>query len=117
MVVLDKPLSLRIRSPATCKSALNGLAIVAIIYKPNFHFASYHQRSQRLPTIVTITITGIESESISAVVNDCQRSQQFNGNHQFSDCSNRNDCKDPSDHMEIIGQRSQRSCVSYWRVL
>ena len=39
-------------------------AIVTIIWKPNFHFASDHQRSQRLPTIATITIAGIESESI-----------------------------------------------------
>ena len=43
-------------------------AIVTIIWKPNFHFASDRQRSQRLPTIATITIAGIESESISAIV-------------------------------------------------
>ena len=76
----------------------------------NFHFASDRQRSQRLPTIATITIAGIESESISAIVaivNDRQRSQKVNGNHhQCSDCSDRND---PSDHMETIAQRSQRS--------
>ena len=54
--------------------------------------------------IATIMIAGIESESISAIVatvNDRQRLQQGHGNHQ---CSNRND---PSDHMEIIAQRSQ----------
>ena len=59
-------------------------AIVTIIWKPNFHFASDRQRSQRLPTIATITIAGIESESISAIVailNDRQRSQKVNGNH------------------------------------
>ena len=61
---------------------------------------------QRSPTIPAITIVGIESESISAIVaivNDRQRSQKVNGYHQ---CSDRND---PSDHMEIIAQRSQRS--------
>ena len=78
-------------------------AIVTIIWKPNFHFASDRQRSQRLPTIATITIAGIESESISAIVNDRQRSQKVNGIHQ---CSDRND---PSDHTETIAQRSQRS--------
>ena len=54
--------------------------------------------------IATITIAGIESESISAIVvivNDRQRSQKVNGNHQCSDCSDRND---PSDHMETIAQ-------------
>ena len=84
-------------------------AIVTIIWKPNFHFASDRQGSQRLPTIATITIAGIESESISAIVaivNDGQRSQKVNGNPQCSDCSNRND---PSNHMETIAQRSQRS--------
>ena len=87
-------------------------AIVTIIWKPNFHFASDRQRSQRLPTIATITIAGIESESISAIVaivNDRQRSQKVNGNHQCSDCSDRNDRNDPSDHMKTIAQRSQRS--------
>ena len=87
-------------------------AIVTIIWKPNFHFASDRQRSQRLPTIATITIAGIESESISAIVaivNDRQRSQKVNGNHQCSDCSDRNDRNDPSDHMETIAQRLQRS--------
>ena len=87
-------------------------AIVTIIWKPNFHLASDRQRSQRLPTIATITIAGTESESISAVVaivNDRQRSQKVNGNHQCSDCSDRNDRNDPSDHMETIAQRSQRS--------
>ena len=87
--------------------------IVTIIWKPNFHFVSDRQRSQRLPTIATITIAGIESESISAIVaivNDRQRSQKVNGNHQCcSDCSDRNDRNDPSDHMETIAQRSQRS--------
>ena len=84
-------------------------AIVTIIWKPNFHFASDRQRSQRLPTIATIMIAGIESESISAIVaivNDHQRSQKVNGNHQ---CSDRNDHNDPSDHIETIAQRSQRS--------
>ena len=84
-------------------------AIVMIIWKPNFHFASDHQQSQRLPTIATIMIAGIESESISAIVaimNDCQQLQKVNGNHQCSDCSDRND---PSDHMETTAQRSQRS--------
>ena len=59
-------------------------AIVTIIWKPKFHFASDRQRSQRLPTIATITIAGIKSESISAIVaivNDGQRSQKVNGNH------------------------------------
>ena len=93
-------------------SLVNCSAIVTIIWKPNFHFASDRQRSQRLPTIATITIAGIESESISAIVaivNDRQRSQKGNGNHQCSDCSDRNDRNDPSDHMETIAQRSQRS--------
>ena len=84
-------------------------AIVTIIWKPNFHFASDRQRSQLLPTIATITIAGIESESISAIiaiVNDRQRSQKVNGNHQCSDCSDRNDRNDPSDHMGTIAQRS-----------
>ena len=52
-------------------------AIVTIIWKPNVHFASDRQRSQRLPTIATITIAGKESESISVIVvivNDRQRS-------------------------------------------
>ena len=95
-------------------SLVNCSAIVTIIWKPNFHFASDRQRSQRLPTIATITIAGIESESISAIVaivNDRQRSQKVNGNHQCSDCSDRNDRNDPSDHMETTAQRSQRS----WR--
>ena len=43
-------------------------AIVTIIWKPNFHFASDRQRSQRLPTIATTMIAGIESESISTIV-------------------------------------------------
>ena len=79
-------------------SLVNCSAIVTIIWKPNFHFASYRQRSQRQPTIATITIAVIESESISAIVaivNDRQRSQKVNGNHQCSektsDCSDRND--------------------------
>ena len=65
---------------------------------------------QRLPTIAMITIDGIESESISAIVaivNDRQRSQNVNGNHQCSDCNDRDDRNDPSDHMETIVQRSQ----------
>ena len=37
-------------------SLVNCSAIVTIIWKPNFHFASDRQRSQRLPTIA-----GIES--------------------------------------------------------
>ena len=60
-------------------SLVNCSAIVTIIWKPNLHFASDRQRSQRLPTIATITIAGIESESISAIVaiaNDRQRSQK-----------------------------------------
>ena len=87
-------------------------AIVMIIWKPNFHFASDRQRSQRLPTVTTITSAGTESESISAIVaivNDRQRSQKVNGNHQCSNCSNRNNRNDPSDHMETIAQRLQRS--------
>ena len=93
------------------RSLVKCSAIVTIIWKLNFHFASDRQRSQRLPTIATITIAGIESESISAIVaivNDRQRSQKVNGN-QCSDCSDRNDHNDPSDHMETIAQRSQRS--------
>ena len=100
MIVGDRSRSLG--SPVKCS---------AIIWKPNFHFASDHQRSQLLPTIATIMIAGIESESISAIVaivNDRQRSQKVNGNHQYSDCS---DCNDPSNHMETIAQRTQRS----WR--
>ena len=92
-------------------SLVNCWAMIAIIWKPNFHFASDHQRSQWLPTIARITIAGIESKSISisaigvlvAIVNDGQRSQRFNGNHQCSDCG------DLSDHMEIIAERSQQS--------
>ena len=67
---------------------VNCSAIVTIIWKPNFHFASDRQRSQQLPTITTITIAGIDSESISmivAIVNDRQRSQRVNGNHLCSD--------------------------------
>ena len=93
-------------------SLVNCSAIVTIIWKPNFHFASDCQRSQQLPTIATITITGIESESISAIiamVNDHQRSQKVNGNHQCSNCSDCNDRNNPSNHMETIAQRSQRS--------
>ena len=94
-------------------SLVNCSAIVTIIWKPNLHFASDRQRSQRLPTIATITIAGIESESISAIVaiaNDRHRSQKVNGNHQYSDCSDRNDRSDPSDHTETIAQRSYVSC-------
>ena len=76
MIVGDRSRSLG--SPVNCS------AIVTIIWKPNFHFASARasdcQRSQRLPTI---TIAGTESESISAIVaivNDRQRSQQVNVN-------------------------------------
>ena len=92
-------------------------------FKDVFIFAQFlasdRQRSQRLPMIATITIAGIESESISAIVaivNDRQRSQKVNGNHQCSDCIDRND---PSDHMETIASDcndrdgSQRSYVSY----
>ena len=43
-------------------------------------------------------------------LSDHQRSQQVNGNHQCSDCSNRNDRNNPCDHMEIIAQRSYVSC-------
>ena len=104
MIIGDRSRSLG--SPVNCS------AIITIIWKPNFHFASDRQRSQRLPTIATITIAGIESESISmivAIVNDCQQSQKVNGNHQCSDCSDCNDCNDPSDHMETIAQLSQQS--------
>ena len=69
MIVGDRSRSL--------ESLVNRSAIVTIIWKPNFHFASDRQRSQRLPTIATITIAGIESESISAIVaivNDRERS-------------------------------------------
>ena len=74
-------------------SLVNRSAIVTIIWKPNFYFASDLQRSQQLPMIAKIMIAGIESESISAIVvivNDRQRSQKLNGNHQCSDCSDRN---------------------------
>ena len=93
-------------------SLVNCSAIVMIIWKPNSHFASDRQRCQRLPTIATIMIAGIESESISAIiaiVNNRQQSQKVNGNHQCSDCSDRNDCNDPSDYMETIVQRLQQS--------
>ena len=99
-------------------SLVNCSVIVMIIWKPNFHFASDHQWSQRLLTFAMITITGIESESISVIiviVNDHQWSQKVNRNHQCSNCSDRNN---PSDHMEIREQwlqqswRSQRSYVS-----
>ena len=60
MIVGDRSLSLG--------SLVNCSAIVTIIWKPNFHFASDRQRFQQLPTIATITIAGIESESISAIV-------------------------------------------------
>ena len=43
-----------------------------------------------------------------AIVNDRQRSQRFNGNHQCSDCSDLNGQSDLSDYMEIIAERSQR---------
>ena len=90
-------------------SLVNCSAIVTIIWKQNFHFASHRHQSQRLPTIATITIAGIESESIVAIVNDRHRSQKVNENHQCSDCIDRNDRNDPSDHMETIAQRLQRS--------
>ena len=57
----------------------------------------------------SFTIAGIESVSISAIVaivNNRQRSQKVNGNHQ---CSDRNDRNNPSDHMETITQRSYMS--------
>ena len=44
--------------------------------RSNFLFVSYHQRSQWLRKIA-----GIESESISEIVKDRQRSQRFNGKH------------------------------------
>ena len=92
-------------------SQVNCSAMVAIIWRPNFHFTSDHKRSQRLPSIATITIAGTESVSaIVAIVNDRQRSQRFNGNYQCSDCSDLNDRH--SDHMEITPQRSQRSYSS-----
>ena len=47
---------------------VNCSAIVMTIWKPNFHFASDSQQSQQLPMIAMITIAGIESESISAIV-------------------------------------------------
>ena len=83
------------------RSGLLGLlancsAIVAII-------DSDYQRSQA-------KIDGIETESISAIltiVKDRQRSQRFNGKHQCSNCSDRNDYSDPSDHTEIKAQRLQ----------
>ena len=95
-------------------SLVNCSAIVTIIWKPNFHFASDRQRSQRLPTNPTITIAGTESESISAIVeivNDRQRSKQVNGTtssaiaaivtipaiiwkSQHSDCNDRDDQSD-----------------------
>ena len=53
MIVRDRSRSLG--------SLVNCSAIVTIIWKPNFHFASDRQQSQRLPTIATITITRIES--------------------------------------------------------
>ena len=45
----------------------------------NDHMETKFSFCQRLPMIATITIAVIESESISAIVNDCQRSQKVNG--------------------------------------
>ena len=77
---------------------------------------SFCQRSPMIPATTNHrndhTIAEIESESISviiAIVNDCQRLQNVNGNHQCSDCSDLNDRNDPSDHMETIAQRWQQS--------
>ena len=75
------PSRVRRWSSSVSKSVL-GLNAWRLSLKPGFHFASDRQRSQRLPTITTITIAGIESESISAIVaivNDRQRSQKVNG--------------------------------------
>ena len=61
MILGDRSRSLR--------SLLNCSAIVAIYRKQIFILpASDHQRSQRLPTIATNTIAGIESESISMIL-------------------------------------------------
>ena len=77
-------------------------AIVTIIWKPKFHFASDRQRSQRLPTIATITIAGIESESIAWFPYDRWRSLTIAGitSKVFSDCN---------DHMETKFSFCQRS--------
>ena len=104
MIVDDRSRSL--------ESLVNCSVIITIIWKSNFHFASNRQESQRLPMIAMITTAGTESESISviiAIVNDHQRPQKVNGNHQCSDCGDRNNRNDPSNHMEIIAQQSQRS--------
>ena len=52
---------------------VNCSAIVMIIWKPNFHFASDHQWSQWLPMIATITMAGIESESMWTIVSNRKR--------------------------------------------
>ena len=76
------------------RSLVNSLAIVAIILKPNFHFASHHQQSQRLPTIAMISIAGIELEFISIIVTIVihrQQLQRFNRSHHYNNCSDPND--------------------------
>ena len=76
-----------------------------------FLFCQRSLMTPRLPTIAEI-----ESESIStiiAIMNDRQRLQRINGNHQCSyrkDCSDRNDRNDLNEHMEIIEQRLYVSC-------
>ena len=91
-------------------SLVNSSAIVTITWKQNFHFASDRQRSQRLPTIATFTIAGIESESISAIVSDCNELMEtisaaiaaivtIPAIIWKSEHSDRNDRDDRSDHM------------------
>ena len=99
-------------------SLVNCSAIVTIIWKPNFLFC---QRSPTIPAtandrnshdrwdrIRVYLCDRSDRERSWTIVNDRQRSQKVNGNHQ---CSDRNDRNDPSDHMEIIAQQSQLS----WR--
>ena len=76
-------------------------ALVTIIWKPNFHFAS------KSPTIPATANDRNDHDRWDRIVNDRQRSQKVNGNPRGNhQCSDRND---PSDHMETIAQPSQRS--------
>ena len=72
-------------------SLVNCSAIVTITWKPNFHFASDRNDHDGWDRIRVYLCD----------LSDRQRLQKVHGNHQRSDCSDRND---PSDPMEIIAQ-------------
>ena len=88
-----------------------------IIWKPNFHFANDRQQLPTIPVtandrnnhdrwdrIRVYLCDHSDHERLSAIINDRQQLQKVIGNHQCSDCSDRNH---PSDHMETKAQRLQ----------